>query len=95
MTTEIIFGHVVEKEEGKLVRIYTASGNFIDSAVSIRDAYRIICNREACEYNGLKPDLIRLLKDYSHKLEIDDLDPAAIGKMKDVAALLDVLQEGV
>lgn len=38
-------------------------------------------------------DLVLYLKDYMHKLEVDDIDPQALKKMKNVQEILDELQE--
>ena len=59
------------------------------------DARCHVCGLEAEEYNGLKPDLIRIVKDYLCKLERDDFDPGAVGKMKDANAVLKILQKEV
>lgn len=47
------------------------------------------------KYDSLRPEIIRLLKDYFRKLETDDYDPMAIQKMKETNRVLDVLREEV
>lgn len=56
---------------------------------TMRDVCSVMDCRLTDEYQTLKPTLVRMLKDYLHKLERDDYDMGAVGKMKEVNAVLD------
>ena len=87
--------HTIECEDGKHFLVKDSRGKTVCSTHSRRDAFDAIHDKEAEEYNTLRPELVRLLKDYLRKLERDDYDPAAIGKMKTTAVVLDKLQGGM
>ena len=91
-----LYGYMIENSEySSHWHVKLPTGETLIACSSKWDAHCHVCELEAREYNGLKPDLIRILKDYVRKLEVDDSDQGAVGKMKDASAILKILQKEV
>lgn len=93
--TIIYRGHVIEKLQYSRCWEITAPNNQKFHASTKADAVAKVNENVVSTFAYIRPTLVKIVDDYIAKLERDDMDPGAVGKMKEAQLMKVFLQRSV